>query len=140
MGACGLSRAPTAGCRSTRRACRHSAHRACRRAARRAAGEEAAAQERALQGAVAVDAAAAEAGGLACRVQARDRCAALGQDARGQVGLQATEGLAGEDVQLDGDQRARGGVEDAVRRGGADEPVAEEPAGPATAVTWRSLV
>ena len=65
-----------------------------------AAGEQAAAEERALERAVAVHPAAAEAGHLAGRVQAGQRLAVGAQHARGEVGLQAAERLAREDVQL----------------------------------------
>ena len=51
-----------------------------------------------------------------------------------EVGLDAAEGLAGQDVQLDADQRAGRRVEDAVRGGGAAEPVAEVAAGVADAL------
>jgi len=47
----------------------------------------------------------------------------------GQVGLQAAEGLAGQDVEPDGDQRAGLGIQDLVQRGGPGQPVAAEPAG-----------
>ena len=88
--------------------------------------EQAAAEERALQRSVAVHAAAAEAGGLAHRVHPGHRRAVRPQHPAVQIGLQATEGLAGQDVQPDRDQRpARPGptlaraVRIEVRCGGA---------------------
>ena len=75
--------------------------------------------------------AAAEAGDLARRVQAREDLAAGAQHPAGQVGLQAAEGLAGEQVEPDGDQRAGVGVEQPVRRRDPDQLVAEVVAGPA---------
>ena len=101
------------------------AQRGGQRAAGGAPAEDAAAEERALQRAVAVHAAAAEAGDLAGGVQAGQRLAGVGQDAALQVGLQAAERLAREDVQLDGDQRAGVGVEQAVGRGDAGDAVGE---------------
>ena len=80
-------------------------------------GEQAAAEEGALERSVAVHPAAAEAGHLARRVEARQRLARRLQDAPVEVGLQPAERLAGEDVELDRDQRPGVGVEDAVRRG-----------------------
>src|SRR4051812_33510751 len=64
-----------------------------------ATGEQAAAEERTLQRAVPVHAAAAETGHLAGRVHAGQRLAVGAQDPAGKVGRKATEGLAGEDVQ-----------------------------------------
>ncbi len=72
---------------------------------------------------------AAESGRLAGRVQPGQRVAGAGEDPGGQVGLQAAEGLAGQDGQPYGDQRAGLGVQDPVRGGRADQPVAEVPAG-----------
>src|SRR4051794_3829778 len=63
-------------------------------------GEEAASEEGALQGVVAVDAPAAEAGDLAGRVETVDRVAVGAQGAGVEVGLDAAEGLAGEDVEF----------------------------------------
>src|SRR5215217_5978815 len=64
-----------------------SAERRGRRAARGAAREEAAAQEGSLERAVAVHASAAEAGHLACGVEAGHGVAALAEHARLEVGL-----------------------------------------------------
>ena len=94
-------------------------------AARDPAGEQAAAEERALQGPVAVHAAAAEAGRLARRVEAGHRLPGGGQHPGGQVGVQAAEALAGQHVQPDRDQRAGRRVEQRVRLGDAHEPVAQ---------------
>ena len=68
-------------------------------------------------------------GDLAGRVEAREDLAAGPEHAAGEVGLQPAEGLAGEDVEADGDQRAGLGVEQPVRRGDADQLVAEVVAG-----------
>src|SRR4051794_34452183 len=84
-----------------------------RGATRDPAAEQASAEERALERAVAVDSAAAEAGDLARRVETGERIARGGQDAGVEVGLQTAERLAGEDGEPDGDQRAGVGVEDA---------------------------
>src|SRR5215211_6075086 len=78
--------------------CRHGA-------ARAAAGEETAAEEGALEGAVPVHPPAAEAGDLAGRVEPGQRLAVGAQHARLEVGLEAAERLAGEDVELHADQR-----------------------------------
>jgi hypothetical protein len=51
---------------------------------------------------------AAESGDLTSRVQTGNRSAGGVQDATGEVGLQATQGLAGEDVEPYRDQRAGG--------------------------------
>src|SRR5277367_547402 len=99
-----------------------------RRAPRRSAGEQAAAEERAFQRAIAVHAAAAKAGDLADRIEAGDDGAAGAEDARVEISLEAAERLAGQDVEAHGDQRAMGGIENAMRRRGADQLVAEEPA------------
>jgi hypothetical protein len=84
---------------------------------------------------------AAEPGHLTRREQPRHQpgrrpgSGAVLEHPAGQVGLQAAQRLAGQDVEPHGDQRARLGVEDLVRRGGAstkgslhfpvDEPLAE---------------
>src|SRR5690606_35226594 len=96
-------------------------------------------EEGAFQGVVAVDSAAAEAGRLADRVQAGDGLAAGAEGAGVEVGLDAAEGLAGQDVELYPDQRAGLRVEEAVRRDGAAEPVAEEAAGVVDALDLRVL-
>src|SRR5690606_2539942 len=88
------------------------------------AGEEAAPEEGALERAVAVHAAAAEAGRLTHRVEARDGLARGVQHAARQVGLDAAEALAGEHVQLHRDERAVLLVEDLVRLRHPDELVA----------------
>ena len=69
-------------------------------------------------------AAAAEPVDLAGGVQPGQRLAGGGQAAAGQVGLEAAEGLAGQDVQAYGDQRAGLRVEQPVRPGDPDQPVA----------------
>ena len=69
-------------------------------------------------------AAAAEAAHLARGIHPRERLAAGPQHAAGEVGLEPAERLAGEDVEADGDERARLGVEQPVRARDADQPVA----------------
>jgi hypothetical protein len=71
-----------------------------------------------------VHAAAAEARRLAGREQTGNRGAAVGERARLQVRLDSAQRLAGEHVQLHSDERAGRGIQDAVRLGGPDEPVA----------------
>ncbi len=84
-------------------------------AARRTTREEAAAEEGALERVVAHHPAAAEAVDLARGVETGQRLAGRGEAAAGQVGDQAAEGLAGQDVESYGDQRAVRRVEDLVR-------------------------
>src|SRR5450755_348664 len=86
--------------------------------ARLAAGEQAAAEEGAFQRAVAVHTAAAEPGHFTRGVQARKRRAVRRQHPAAEVGLQAAEGFAGEDVEPHGDQRAGRGIKDLVGRCG----------------------
>src|SRR5437763_1863240 len=117
----GLLRAYAAACRVV---CL-SGPRLRRRASRIPARKQAAAEKRAFQRAVAVHAAAAETGGFAGGVEAGDDLAVVAEHAGVEVGLEAAERLAGEDVELDRDQRAMGGVENAVRPGGADQFVAD---------------
>ena len=83
-----------------------------------AAGEDAAAQERALQRAVAVHAAAAEARHLARRIDVAERRAVGLEHARRQVGLQAAQRLARQDPEPHRDQRSVG----RDRAGGAAWP------------------
>ena len=84
--------------------------------------------------------AAAEPGHLARREQARHRPGPLarghrtpGRDAAehpaGQVGLQAAQRLAGQDVEPHSDQRPGLRVQNLVRRRGAGQPLATGPAG-----------
>src|SRR5471032_1787000 len=84
-------------------------------ASRSASAEETAAEERSLEGAIAVHPAAAEATRFARRVKARDRLAVRAECLRGEIGLDAAEALTREYVQLDRDQRPGRRVEDAVR-------------------------
>lgn len=97
-------------------------------AGRRAPGlparEEAPSEEGALEGTVAVHPTAAEARYLPGREQPRHRGAVVGQDARREVGLEAAESLAGDDVQSHGDQRTGRRVKDRTRGGDPDEFVA----------------
>src|SRR5699024_3748181 len=82
---------------------------------------DAAAQERALERAVTVHAASSEAGDLAGGPQAWHHGAVGAPDPTVQVGLDAAEGLARDDVQPYRDEGAGAGVEDLVRRCGAGE-------------------
>ena len=52
--------------------------------------------------------------------------ASCAEDARVEIGLQAAERLAGENVEAHGDERAMSGVEHAMRRRRADQLVAEK--------------
>jgi hypothetical protein len=72
-----------------------------------------------------VHAAAAEPGRLADRVQPFDRLAITVESPPTEIGPDTTEGFPGKDLQPDRDQRAGGGVEQAVRRDRAAEPVTE---------------
>ncbi|KAJ0163891.1 hypothetical protein CTA2_2171 [Colletotrichum tanaceti] len=92
-------------------------------AARRPPGEDAASQEGPLQAVVAVDAAAAEAGGLACRVQARELGAVGPHDVALEVRLDAAQRLPRQQVHAHRDERAVLGVQQPVRRRDAAPPV-----------------
>jgi hypothetical protein len=74
---------------------------------------------------------AAEACDLARREQPGHRPVSwfAAQDPAGQVGLQAAQRLAGQDIEPHRDQRARLGVEDLMRRGGARQPFSAGAAG-----------
>jgi hypothetical protein len=74
---------------------------------------------------------AAETGYLARREQPGHRTVRRfpAQYPAGQVGLQAAQRFAGQDVEPHRDQRARLGVEDPVRRGGAGQPFTARAAG-----------
>ena len=116
-----------------------SAHRLRRGAACIAAGEQAAAEKRAFQRTIAVHAAAAETGRFAGGVEPRHDVAVAAEHAGVEVGLEAAQRLAGQDVELDRDQRAVGGIENAVRLGGADQAVADIAARIVMFITWVSL-
>src|ERR1700676_5061748 len=88
-----------------------------------AAGEQAAAKKSPLQRAIAVHAAADEAGRFAGSVESRHDLAVLAEYAGIKIGLEATERLAGQDIEFDRDQRAMRGIENPVRAGGADQAV-----------------
>src|ERR1700754_1547763 len=96
-----------------------------RRAPRVASRKQTPAEERPFQGAIAVHAAAAETGGFARRIEALDDFAVGAEHARVEIGLKAAQRLAGQDVQLHGDQRPMRGIEDPVRLCGADQLVAD---------------
>lgn len=68
---------------------------------------------------------AAKAGGLAGGVESRHDVAVAAEHTRVEVGLEATQRFPGQDVELDGDQGAVGGIENPVRRRGPDQPVAD---------------
>src|SRR5690606_1698828 len=90
-----------------------------------AAGEDAAAEEGSFQSVVAVITPAAEARHLTGRIKSGNGCAGCVEHLAAEIGVEATQRLASEDVQPHRDQRAVGGVEDAVRFGCADKLVAE---------------
>src|SRR5665213_3671023 len=75
-----------------------------RRAAGIAAREQATAEERAFQRAVAMHAAAAETGCFAGGVEPRHDLAVLAEHAGVEIGLETAQRLAGHDVELDRDQ------------------------------------
>src|SRR5450631_3411243 len=87
--------------------------------------EQAAAEKSAFQRTVAVHAAAAEAGRFAGGVKSRHDLAVLAEHAGVEIGLEATQCLAGQDVEFYRDQGTAGGIENPVRSGGADQPVAD---------------
>ena len=74
---------------------------------------------------VAVHAAAAESCDLAGRVKPRHRLAVGAQHAAVEIGLQAAERLAGQNIEPNGNQRAGLRIEQPVRLGRANKPVAE---------------
>src|SRR6202043_3921632 len=90
-----------------------------------APGEDAASQEGAFESVVSVGAAATETGGLASREQAADGVAVLAERASVEVGLDAAQRFASEDVQFHADEGPGGGIEDLVRPRYPHEPVAE---------------
>ena len=69
------------------------------------AGEDASAQKAPFERAVAVHAAAAEAGGFAGCIEPWEDFAGCGEDAACEVGLEAAQCLAREDIQSDRDER-----------------------------------
>src|SRR5689334_13462536 len=96
-----------------------------RGAARDAAREDAAAQEGALERAIAVHPAAAEAARLARRVQTAHRRAVRAQHPTVEIGLEPAERLAREDPQADGHEWPALRIEERVRTRDTDEAVAE---------------
>src|SRR5436305_13753041 len=92
-------------------------------AAGHAAGEQAPSEERALQGAVAVDAAAAEARRLPGGIQTRERLTGGLQHPALEVRLETAERLSGEDVEPDRDERPRVRVQPPMRRGNSRDAV-----------------
>lgn len=93
------------------------------------ARKQAAAQEGAFERPVAVHPASAEAGGLSCGIQAFHRAPVFPQHPPGQIRLQAAEGLAGQDMQTDGDERPVFRIEDFMGLGHPCQPVAHIVAG-----------
>src|ERR1700738_654512 len=93
-------------------------------AARRAPGEQATAQEGALERPISVHPSSPEAGNLARGIKAGQRGSVGSQDARRQIGLKAAQRLARQDSQAHGDQRAGRWIEEPMRRGGANQPAA----------------
>src|SRR5713101_4291898 len=71
------------------------------RAAGDTSAEDATAEERPFQRAVAMDTAAAEAAHLPRREETGDRCAGRAEDAPAEIGLQAAERLARQDPEPD---------------------------------------
>ncbi len=90
-----------------------------------AAGEDAAAEERAFERAIAVDAAPAEARNLARGEDVAERLPVRLEHAPGQICLEPAQRLARQRPQPYGDERSARGIEQLVRLGHADELVAE---------------
>src|SRR5260370_33887510 len=91
---------------------------------RRPSREQAAAKEGALERAVPVHPSSPEAGDLARGEETGQRRSVGPQDAPGQLGLQAAEGLTGQDVEASCDQRPGGRIQQRVGRSVPDQPVA----------------
>jgi hypothetical protein len=72
-----------------------------------------------------VHAAAAESRNLSGGVKPLHRLTVGAQHAAVEIGLQAAQRLAGQDVEANRNQRTRVGIEQTVRPGRADEPVTE---------------
>src|SRR5689334_16467944 len=89
-----------------------------------AAAENAAAQERALQGVVPVHAASAKSGDLTGRVKTRDGLPVFTQRPRIQVGLNPAQGFTSQDMEFDADERSGGRVKNPVGRSGPAQTVA----------------
>src|ERR1700726_1222836 len=96
-----------------------SSHRLRRRAPGIPPREQAAAEKRAFQRAVAMHAAAAETGGFTGGVKPRHDLAFVPEHARIEVSFKTAQRLARENVELYRDQRTVGGIQDPVRFGGA---------------------
>src|SRR5260370_40833576 len=92
---------------------------------RRPSREQAAAKEGALERAVPVHPSSPEAGDLARGEETGQRRSVGPQDAPGQIGLQAAECLAGQDVEASCDQRPGGRIQQRVGLSEQDRPVAE---------------
>src|SRR5262249_28919722 len=90
-----------------------------------AARKQTTAEKCALEGAITVHAAAAETGDFAGGVYVFQRFAVGLQYARGKIGFNAAQRLPGEHPKPHGDQRAGGGVEQAVGLGDANEAVTD---------------
>ena len=82
-----------------------------------------------LERPVSVHPAAAEPGHLTRGIQAEDRLAVRTEDPTGEIGLQSTKGLAGEDPQPNRDQGAGSPIEQPVRPRHTDQSIAEVASG-----------
>src|SRR3984957_16651293 len=90
-----------------------------------AAREQATAEKSPFQRAITVHAAAAKAGGFTGGGKSRHDLAVAAEQARFEIGLEAAQRLAGQDIELHRNQRAVGGIENPVRLGGAVQPIAD---------------
>src|SRR5262249_9311161 len=90
-----------------------------------AAREQAPAKERALQRAIAMHAAAAEARGFAGRIESWNDLSARSEHAPQQISLQSTQGFARKDVEPHRDQWAIRGIENPMRLRRAYQAIAE---------------
>jgi hypothetical protein len=95
-------------------------------AARSTATKDAAAQEGSFQRVVAMYTAATEPGDLSGGIQAVNGIAVRTKGARGQISLNAAQGLTGQDVHLHPDQRRGVRVEDAMRSRSATDSVTDK--------------
>ena len=71
-----------------------------------------------------MDATTAEAGCFTRRIEARNDLAARSEHAAREVGLESAQGFAGEDIELDADERTVFWIEQAVELRGAADLVA----------------
>src|ERR1041385_9228849 len=99
----------------------------CSGSSPRAPGKQTTAQESSLERAISVHAAAAKTRALPGRVEPWQWITIRREYARRKISLESAEGLSCEDRQPHGDQWTRIGIENAVRLGGANQPVADVP-------------